>query len=308
MKPTGFAFLLSFVLSACASQNTSPSLNKGNTANTKRTELTFAEAHRRVDAQPHEVTEVYWGKWADINNSQGLDEKNHCYEKSPDDVQLVLTLDKDGLVTNVITDVKNEASQCFRKSYLNVKFPTPPFSPYYIYLHMYSPQHEAEEERKGDRFMPLFSQTCVKNLFHPERLRDEVSKSMQALSPKEAAFYLNHYKGAAWRTEVNGIHYVVAMRDDRNCSVFAHRAVVADVQDRFMALVTHAPAPLQATRLDDSLAGPNTETIKSIAYTWSENHAPTQIMFDLTTTTEDDIDVKAMATIAIVRKPDSASK
>jgi hypothetical protein len=61
--------------------------------------LTFAEAHRLADAQPHDVASAYEEKWDAFNNRNKLDEKNGCYQIARDVTQQVLLLDKTGLVT-----------------------------------------------------------------------------------------------------------------------------------------------------------------------------------------------------------------
>ena len=99
--------------------------------------FSFDEAHRRADAQPHDAAYAYEDKWDAVNNSNHLDEKDGCYDQLSSGVtQQVLVLDKTGLVTEVIADVDNAKSQCFRKSYLHFQFPAPPFAPFYMYLKM----------------------------------------------------------------------------------------------------------------------------------------------------------------------------
>lgn len=98
--------------------------------------ITFDEAHKRAKAQPTDVAYAYEEKWDAFNNTNHIDEKGGCYEKSSGSTQQVLVIDKSGIVTDVIADVDNAKSICFRESYLHVQFPAPPFAPYYMYLHM----------------------------------------------------------------------------------------------------------------------------------------------------------------------------
>jgi len=98
--------------------------------------LTFDEALTRAKAQPADVRYAYEEKWAAFNNSNRIDQKGGCYRKSSGPIQQVLVIDKSGVVTDVIADVDNEKSRCFRQSYLDVQFPAPPVAPFYVYLRM----------------------------------------------------------------------------------------------------------------------------------------------------------------------------
>ena len=98
--------------------------------------VTFDEAVRRAKAQPADARYPYGEKWAIFNNNNRIDEKKGCYKQSSGPVQQVLVIDNSGVVTNVIADVDNAKSRCFRESYLHVQFPAPPFAPFYLYLRM----------------------------------------------------------------------------------------------------------------------------------------------------------------------------
>jgi len=103
---------------------------------TTETRLTFDEALARAKAQPADVRYPYEEEWAAFNNSNHIDQKSGCYRKSSGPIQQILVINKSGVVTDVITDVDNEKSRCFRDSFLDVKFPAPPVAPFYVYLRM----------------------------------------------------------------------------------------------------------------------------------------------------------------------------
>ena len=99
--------------------------------------LTFDQARQRASEQASVVTLQYEEAWYEFNNAHLLEEKGGCYAIMPDvTTQQVLVLDATGRVIEVVADVNNNKAQCFRESYLNIKFPRPPFAPYYIYLKM----------------------------------------------------------------------------------------------------------------------------------------------------------------------------
>ncbi len=97
--------------------------------------LSFKEASALAEKAPHD--DGYQEKWDAFNNGNKLDEKDGCYAKTPSvTTQQVLVIDKAGFVTEVVADIDNPKSQCFRSSYLHVQFPAPPFAPYYLRLTM----------------------------------------------------------------------------------------------------------------------------------------------------------------------------
>jgi hypothetical protein len=99
--------------------------------------VSFEEAHHRADLQPHDVAYAYEDKWDKFNNDNNLDERDGCYQKATGITQQVLVLDNMGMVTEVLADIDNAKSRCFRQTYLHAKFPAPPFAPYYMYLKMH---------------------------------------------------------------------------------------------------------------------------------------------------------------------------
>lgn len=155
----------------------------------------------------------------------------------------------------------------------------------------------------AEPFSTLFAQTCMKQFYTPDKLRaDMTARHAPVVDAKPAAFFLGGRSGTAWGVKVGEGRYVVALRDDGVCAVFAWRASVADVQRDFAALVSTAPKPLTATRMPDSAAGPNTGLLKSVAYAWSRPGDTSQLVFALTTSSEAHPEVQAMASMGLVKK------
>jgi hypothetical protein len=97
----------------------------------------FDKAYQLSKAQPEKVTYEYEEKWDPVNNENHLDEKNDCYTKAQGVTKQILIINAEGIVTDVIPNIFNEKSLCFKESYMGFKFPPPPFSPYYMYLQMH---------------------------------------------------------------------------------------------------------------------------------------------------------------------------
>lgn len=100
----------------------------------------FAEANERANALQAKLPEIsaaYAAEWAEFNNSHKLDERDGCYFKATGSLVQVLEIDKSGKIVGYYTDVDNERSRCWKKSYLGTVFPPPPVSPYWHKLTMH---------------------------------------------------------------------------------------------------------------------------------------------------------------------------
>ena len=80
---------------------------------------------------------AYQDAFADANNKQQLDTKDHCYEKSPyTTVSLVLIVSADGRIANAFTDNDSAKAKCFKAAYLGLQMPIPLFSPFPVRMRM----------------------------------------------------------------------------------------------------------------------------------------------------------------------------
>ena len=98
----------------------------------------FAQAERLFAAQPrNDATAAYLGAWTDFNNAQHLDERDGCYFKAAGMLVQILRIEADGRISGYFADHDNGRSQCWRRTYLDVIFPKPPFAPFYHRLEMH---------------------------------------------------------------------------------------------------------------------------------------------------------------------------
>ena len=98
--------------------------------------LSFEQAQQRADGQPPALAYPYEDQWFAFNNGLRLDERGGCYRRAGGATRLVLVIDQGGKVGDLIADVDDARSQCFRQIYLQRQFPPPPFAPYYLALQM----------------------------------------------------------------------------------------------------------------------------------------------------------------------------
>ncbi|MBV6323148.1 hypothetical protein [Duganella violaceipulchra] len=91
----------------------------------------FAGEMAKFNAQfPNDKASKYEEVSINFNNSNKLDERGNCHDKSKYPVVIVLTLDSAGKVIRSTTDVDNSKAECFRQAYASAQLPAPPFAPY----------------------------------------------------------------------------------------------------------------------------------------------------------------------------------
>lgn len=91
-----------------------------------------------------------------------------------------------------------------------------------------------------DAFTELFARTCMQHFYSQDKLRQEMAQH-PALAGEQAAFFLGGTDGAAWQVERSGAKFVVSVREDGLCAVFAQRAQASEVQRNFSAIVGRSP-------------------------------------------------------------------
>ena len=157
--------------------------------------------------------------------------------------------------------------------------------------------------RAGDEpFTALFSTSCVRHFYALDKLAAALAASAAtALDGQDAAPFLGRASGAAWAVRGPSGRYVVAIRADRVCAVFAHRASAAAVENSFLALVAASPGPLVAEEIDGG-AAPDGGTVRTVAWSWSRPGDPMALVLALTTSRGEAASIQAMASISLVRK------
>ena len=97
----------------------------------------YEGASSLFSAQPRtKETDAYADAWAAFNNSHHLDERDGCYFKATGPLVQILQINAEGTVVGYYSDKINGRSECWRKTYMGVTFPKPPFAPFYHRLEM----------------------------------------------------------------------------------------------------------------------------------------------------------------------------
>lgn len=166
------------------------------------------------------------------------------------------------------------------------------------------PAFSAASSPPADSLSGLFAGTCMKYFYSQDGLREAMRNLGSSEVPSEKAeFFLGNKPGKAWFVITPSTAYVVALRDDTVCAVFAQRADAAQVRTGFVSLVGTAPQPMVATVEDPKLLGPNDNAhIQTVAYSWSRPKDKDELLFVLTTSDSSEVTAQAMASMSLVSK------
>jgi len=83
----------------------------------------------------------YASEFSQFNNHFHLDENDGCYALAPGPVSLMLVVshhesNEFAVVEQVLSDVDNSKSRCFKKSYRGIRTKIPPFLPFVLQMGM----------------------------------------------------------------------------------------------------------------------------------------------------------------------------
>jgi len=93
--------------------------------------IDFEEADKLI--KPYdEATISYLNERMEYENSIPLDERDGCYALPGGGITQIIRINQDGIIDLVVSNLKNERSECFRKTYLGSKFKAPPKAPIFI--------------------------------------------------------------------------------------------------------------------------------------------------------------------------------
>ena len=162
----------------------------------------------------------------------------------------------------------------------------------------------AQNDDAAAFFIKLYTEKCMKHYAKPEALRAEFEAAKTPELPADTAgFFLGGSPGKAWPQRGPGEgRFVVSLRDDGVCTVFAQYADDVGVEQRFKTLASTSPAPLAATAGKEEHSMAPTGPIHTLSYAWSRPGDDSELLFTLTTAVSPDAPVQAMASLARVKK------
>ncbi|MDH5829085.1 hypothetical protein QFW80_00910 [Luteimonas sp. M1R5S18] len=149
----------------------------------------------------------------------------------------------------------------------------------------------------------------MKHFYSQDNLRKAMGDiGASEAPPEKAEFFLGGNPGKAWFVIAPPTAYVVALRDDTVCAVFAQRADPDQAHAGFSALVGTAPEPLVAAVQDPAGLRPNDAHTRTMAYSWSRSEDKDELLFVLTTSDKSDATAQAMASMSLVGKANNSFK
>ena len=155
----------------------------------------------------------------------------------------------------------------------------------------------------GEPFTAVFARTCMQYFYKQDELRNLMALESERLPAERSGFFLAGKPGIAWPLTIDSLSYVVSLRDDGICAVFAKSADTENVIKQFELLVAKAPpGPLNAQKLNPPL-GPNRGDVASVSYAWSRAPDEPAMLFTLTIAPKGGFPVQAMASLALSPLP-----
>ncbi|TDK21739.1 hypothetical protein E2F46_14455 [Luteimonas aestuarii] len=152
-----------------------------------------------------------------------------------------------------------------------------------------------------DAFSTLFASTCMQHYDSQDALTAAITAyGGQDVPAGNASFFLGGKGGAAWIILAEEGRFVVSLREDGTCAVFAQRAIAEAARAGFQSLVSTAHPPL--------LAEPRTmptavdEQSRTLACAWFRPEDDSELLFVLTTSDDPDANVQAVATVSIASR------
>ncbi|KGF82774.1 hypothetical protein IA69_05770 [Massilia sp. JS1662] len=160
--------------------------------------------------------------------------------------------------------------------------------------------HAAGPDDDGVGFTGMYVSLCMKHFtdldaFHAKLLRDQVPK----LPPHDARLFTGKVEGEAWPVPYKGQmgNFVLAIAAKKNlCMVHARRTNPAEVEKKFIAMVSEAPKPLVVKRGKPVVKG----RTRTVVYTWAKPGARRKMQFTLRTDASPNAPLQAVGTVATV--------
>ena len=170
------------------------------------------------------------------------------------------------------------------------------------------PAHALSPGANARNFVALFHDSCMVYLGQDQALNATLGNhGFKILPDTAAADYLQGSTGLVWAAPKGVGDFVVALRDDGSCAVFARRIDESAVQSDFdeIARATASPLPVvrQPDRVEDSADGP----LNTRSYLQGRPGS-TAIQLTLSTTSSATAHQQAVATLSLVDRPAADSE
>lgn len=93
--------------------------------------MDYSEAEKLI--QPYDqATNNYLNERLAHENNIALDEKGGCYSLPGGGITQIIRINQSGIIDLVVSNVKNQKSECFKNTYFGSTFKAPPTAPIYI--------------------------------------------------------------------------------------------------------------------------------------------------------------------------------
>lgn len=158
-------------------------------------------------------------------------------------------------------------------------------------------------ESQAISFANMYASICLKNLTDLELLRGKLGQ-VPKLPHEKAENFLAGRAGDAWPVPDPYGTYVLALPTGKNlCLLYARRADTEAAKREFLRLVSGAPSPFVAKKVEDELrqTAANGQT-QTITYEWSVPNLPRKLVFMLTIAPSETAQLQVLGSASIVQQ------
>ena len=150
-------------------------------------------------------------------------------------------------------------------------------------------------------FTELYAKTCVFSAGDMDSLRTRFSQGkVPELSAQKAAFFLQKKQGTVWVIPNTIGNFLVSIDTDNNCSVYAQRVKINDIERAFVSLLEQIPEGFESVKEQDETLQTGRGPMHFISYTRTNLENSARQTFSLATSTADAVEVQAKAVVTAV--------
>lgn len=169
------------------------------------------------------------------------------------------------------------------------------------------PAPSASLQALASKFVSLFHDSCMVYMGQDQSLNATLgSHGFKILPADAAADFLQGVTGLAWTAPRRVGEFVVALRDDGSCAVFARKVGEADVQAQFDEMTRATASPLPVVRQPDRVESSSDGPFNVRTYLQGRPGSTSAIQLTLETNASAAAHQQAIATLSLVERPASS--
>lgn len=157
-------------------------------------------------------------------------------------------------------------------------------------------------QQQAQSFYKMYTSLCTQRLGTLDEFRKEL-QNLPQLPPEKAKKFLAGAAGEAWSVpDKNGLFVLSLPTGKKYCAIHARRADTDIARKLFVDLVSNAPKPFAAKKIEDTTKPSEKGVVRTVSYEWVKSGAPVSFVFILSTNSSNTADVQVLGSAAIIKK------